>query len=341
MTRLIDQVLPDGRTVASVVFAPLQKFGGQLEFVDVGARNGSYLLPESYTRHCRISGFEPNRVEYEKLVSGRTDAASHGQKEPTFKDRRYYPYAVWSENTERTLYLTVGPGAVSLMGAVNRPMTENMWRDSDNGKSYFDRHQRPTGTDQVECVALDNLWTAQDGVIDILKLDVEGGELEVLKGARKLLAEQRVLFVFTEFLLVPYYQDRVTLGHQQVFLDELGYRLIAINSDHDGYSWHPTGIRAGADRRMAYAGDAIFVIDPDRAGLNQEMTYRLGLACLAMGFNSFGLNLIRETGLAAAADIVAIEDCANRVSLSRKLKNAWMHAPDYAYAFLRLLGLRP
>ncbi|MFN3399045.1 MAG: hypothetical protein ACK4Z4_01780 [Ferrovibrio sp.] len=152
MSRLIDQVLPDGRTVSSIVFAPLVQAGSRLEFVDVGARNGSYLLPESYARHSRISGFEPNRTEYEKLASGRTDAAAHGQKEPAFKERRYYPHAVWSENTERTLYLTVGPGAVSLMGPVNRPMTENMWRDSDHGKNYFDRHQSPIGTDSVGCV---------------------------------------------------------------------------------------------------------------------------------------------------------------------------------------------
>ncbi|MFN3399046.1 MAG: FkbM family methyltransferase [Ferrovibrio sp.] len=188
---------------------------------------------------------------------------------------------------------------------------------------------------------MDQLWTQQDGLIDILKLDVEGAELEVLKGARNLLAGRRVLFIFTEFLLVPYYEERVTLGHQQVFLDELGYRLIALNSDHDGYSWRPTGIRGDADRRMAYAGDAIFVVDPDRTGLDRDTSYRLGLACLAMGFHSFGLNLIRETGLVPVTDIQAIEAAANHVSFSRKLRQAWMDAPDHAYRLLRLLGLRP
>ena len=340
MDRLIEHRLPDGRSVASIVFAPLDKAGGRLEFVDVGARNGSFLLPACYAARSRITGFEPNRVEYDKLLSGRTDAAAFGLREPLFKERRYLPYAVWSENTERTLYLTVGPGAVSLMGPVHEAMTKNMWRESDGGQNYFERHQSPVGKDRVTCVALDRIWDEPAGLIDVLKLDVEGAELHVLKGAAALLSGRRILLIFSEFLLVPYYQDRMTLGHQQVFLDELGYRLIAINADHDGYSWRRTGIQAKNDRRMKYAGDAIFVVDPDRNSLSAEEMYRLGLACMSFGFNAFGLNLIRETGKLAAADIAAIETEANKVTVARRVHEAWKRAPDVGYRLLRAFGLR-
>lgn len=340
MDRLIDRKLPGGRSVAQAIFAPLERSDQRLEFVDVGARNGSFLLPPSYAKHCRITGFEPNLVEYEKLVRGRTDAMVAGLKEPPFKDRKYYPYAVWSENTRRTLYLTVGPGAVSLMGSADEAMASNMWRPSDGGKNYLERHQKLTGTDTVDCVALDRIWDMPDGLIDILKLDVEGAELEALRGAKKLLAQQRVLFIFSEFLFVPYYKDRVTLGHQQVFLDELGYRLISLKLDHDSYNWRPTAIRPENDRWLTYAGDAVFVIDPDRNALIPDTMYRLGLACIAMGFGAFGLNLMRETGKLPPADIAAIEAAANRPSLQRRLQRAWVKAPRHVYRGLRALGLR-
>jgi FkbM family methyltransferase len=340
MDRLIERTLKDGRGIASIVLAPTDAGGGWLEFVDVGARNGSFLLPASYAARCRITGFEPNRVEYEKLISGRTDAAAFGLKEPPFKERRYFPHAVWSENADRALYLTVGPGAVTLMGLADEAMTANMWRESDGGESYFARHQAPTGTDRVSCVTLDEVWEDADGLIDILKLDVEGAELHALKGAERLLTQHRILLIFSEFLFVPYYQDRATLGHQQVFLDDLGYRLIAINSDHDRYNWRPTAIQATHDRRMTYAGDAIFVVDPDRNTLSATEAYRLGLACMAMGFNAFGLNLIRDAGMLSEAEIALIETEANRVSFARRLHRAWNSAPDVGYRILRAVGLR-
>jgi FkbM family methyltransferase len=338
--RLIERKLADGRSVASIIFAPIDEAGSRLEFVDVGARNGSFLLPASYAARARITGFEPNKVEYEKLLGGRTDAAAFGLREPPFKERRYFPYAVWSEDTERTLYLTVGPGAVSLMGPVHEAMTMNMWRESDHGQNYFERHQAPVGTDHVTCVALDRIWDQSEGPIDVLKLDVEGAELQVLKGAEALLSERRILLIFSEFLFVPYYQDRTTLGHQQVFLDELGYRLIAINADHDDYNWGQTRIQAKHDRRMTYAGDAIFIADPDRNSLSADEMYRLGLACMAMGFNAFGINLMRETGRLAAAEIAAIEAEANKVTVARRAHDAWKRAPDIAYRLLRALRLR-
>ena len=338
MSQLLEGRLPDGRSIASVVFASLEERDACLEFVDVGARNGSFLLPPSYAAHTRITGFEPNRVEYEKLVSGKTDAAAVGLKEPSFRARRYFPHAVWSEQTERTIYLTVGPGAVSLMGPADEAMTANMWRESDGGQSYRERHQALVGTDSVTCVALDDIWSEADGIIDVLKLDVEGAELHVLKGAKSLLSQRRVLLIFSEFLFVPYYQERMTLGHQQVFLDDLGYRLAAINMNHDGYSWRHTNIEAQNDRRMTYAGDAIFILDPDRNALDAEQQYRLGLACMAMDFNAVGLNLMHESGMLPLSDVRAIEDAANRVGIGRRMLRVWNDVPHHVYRLLH--GIR-
>ena len=90
---------------------------------------------------------------------------------------------------------------------------------------------------------------------------------------------------------------------------------------------------------MTYAGDAIFVLDPDRNNLDTDTMYRMGLACMAMGFNAFGLNLVRESALVSPADIDAIEAQANRVRLSRKLVKAWRDVPDYVYSMMQ--ALRP
>jgi FkbM family methyltransferase len=342
MIPLIDRALPDGRSVAQIVFGAADRQGLTLNFVDVGARNGNYMLPVSYAKRSKLIGFEPNRVEYEKLVNGTTDARAAGMVEPPFRAKAYQPYALWSENTDRALYLTAGAGAVTLMGPASERMTSNMWREQDRGQNYYDRVQRVVGTDQVPCVTLDHIWsdhgntidgkaiddkTIDDRTIDILKLDAEGSELEILKGAVGLLGDKRVLLIFSEFLLLPFYERRVTLGHQQVFLDDLGYRLISLDHNHYVYNWRKTNIRSRNDRWMSYAGDAVFVLDPDRNSIGSDEMYRLGLACMAIGFNGFGLNLMREAGMVSSSDVDAIAAEANRPSLARRLRLAWMDFP--------------
>jgi FkbM family methyltransferase len=335
MRPFLDSKLADGRAVAGIVFEAVDRAGAMLNLVDVGARNGNYLVPHSYAARTRITGFEPNRTEYDKLVKGRTDARLAGLAEPEFRERKYNPYALWSDNAERTIYLTTGPGAVTLMGPVDQRMTRSMWRERDRGQNYFDRVQKIVGTDRVPCITLDEIWQGSAEPIDILKIDAEGGELEVLKGARDLLARRRILLIFSEFLFAPYYEQRVTLGHQQVFLDDLGYRLIALNADHFPYNWGRTAVRTKYDRWLTYAGDAIFVLDPDRNTMDDETQYRLGLACIALGFNAFGLNLLRASGRVASSDIDALEAAVNRPPLARRLRLAWM---DFPFVVGRLLN---
>jgi hypothetical protein len=74
---LLDAPTSLGRTVGDIIFAPLDKAGTDLLVVDAGARNGMYLLPESYTRRATLVGFEPNPVEYRKLVESSTDAEKY------------------------------------------------------------------------------------------------------------------------------------------------------------------------------------------------------------------------------------------------------------------------
>lgn len=338
MKTLFDQNFGDGRRAADVLFAPVEQSDMRLSFVDIGARNGSFILPNRYAERCRLVGFEPNPEEYEKLVAGKTDALRAGLREPNFHDRRYFPVALWREPADRELTITHGAGAASLMGEAHVEMSRNLWRgEFDRGQTYYDKVQAPVGTAQVKCDSLDNIWAGEDGIIDVLKIDVEGAEYSVLQGASKLLAQRRVLMIRSEFLLTPYYKEHMLLGHQQVYLDSLGYRLVALDTDHVSYSWKRTSIPQGFDRRFLYAGDAFYMIDPDLVELDAERKYRLGLACIAFGFNASGLNLVRESEMVGKADISILESLASQKSRARKLREAWDSVPQAAYRLLSAL----
>ena len=49
----------------------------------------------------------------------------------------------------------------------------------------------------VECATLDSLFPTE--TIDLLKIDVEGAELQVLKGAERMLSERRVRDIILEY----------------------------------------------------------------------------------------------------------------------------------------------
>jgi FkbM family methyltransferase len=333
-----DRATELGRAIAEIVMAPIVDAGITPVVVDVGARNGIYDVPESYTRYAAFVGFEPNPAEYEKLVADNTDSMKAGYIGPRFKSKHYHPYALWSADETRTFYITAGPGACTLMGEGRREITDRMYRDTpkDQGGSYA---YIPTveRTIPMECRRMDNLVT---GTIDYLKLDVEGAEVEVFKGAQKLFDRKAILFIKSEFLITPYHQATPLLGHQHALLHDAGFRLLDTDQHHARYARGKTAIPPTSDRRLIYAGDAYFALDPDRNALAPMDLQRMAAASFAFGFNSFGVGLMRDAALLPAAEIDAVERAVAYVKPLTRMKDAWIAFPDKVVAFLQRTGIR-
>lgn len=84
--------------------------------------------------------------------------------------------------------------------------------------------------------------------VDVLKMDVQGGELDVLRGAEGLLSAQRIRLIYTEAFFVPFYEGQPLFGEVSGHLAARGYRL------HGLYN---TGF-SGRTGRLQWA-DCIFV----------------------------------------------------------------------------------
>jgi FkbM family methyltransferase len=91
------------------------------------------------------------------------------------------------------------------------------------------------GVEQVEVQTLDELFASRqlEGPM-LLKLDVQGFELEALRGARKLL--KRVDTVLTECSFVPFYEGQPLFDEVLNHLRKAGFTLVAgtISSQHKG-----------------------------------------------------------------------------------------------------------
>lgn len=328
MPHLLDSKLSDGRVVADVLFKPLTEQGVDLTVVDVGARNAMHqnVIPSSYAINSKIIGFEPNQEEYEKLIEHTTDAEKIGALISRFKQEIYFNCALWNRAEQRQFYVTAGVGASTLMGYPDELICRNMILDNAVS-SYYDLHTRVVKQASVDCKRLDSLVPGSE-IIDIIKIDVEGGELAVMEGAQSIFDLENILLVKTEFFLTPYFHDSPLLGHQHVFLHNQGLRLIGFDWDHARYTREKTSIPQSVDRRPMYAGDAYFILDPDRKAISKLKMHRLGLACLVFNFASLGISLIKNSGYISNHDMHLVELAISKNWSRERLKYIWARIPQ-------------
>lgn len=94
--------------------------------------------------------------------------------------------------------------------------------------------------------------------IDFLKLDIQGFELEALKGGEAALA--RTLVVHCEAAFAEIYKDQCFFSEIEIFLRARGFAFIDIAHAHRGGYIVPSGIVRGD--RLLWA-DAVFFKEPD------------------------------------------------------------------------------
>jgi len=200
--------------------------------IDLGASDGRVakrlgrLFPEA-----RLHLFEPN-PDYRAALE-----ALHAEQ-PRFC---HYDRVIGAEAGARTFFMTRDPGSSGLY-APTGAMTE----------AYPDQAAR-AGERTVDVTTLDG-WSAEQGVdtIDLIKLDIQGGEADALRGASRLL-DGSVKLIYTETFFQAFYEGGATFSDIDSVLRKHGFGLYSL--------YKPRHDERG---RLLFA-DAIFV-HADRLG---------------------------------------------------------------------------
>jgi FkbM family methyltransferase len=175
-----------------------------LTVVDVGCRWGFADTWDELGDRCTIVGFEPDEVECERL-------SEHYRGRPWV---RIVPSALGPVRRAATLYVTREPACSS----VYPPIDE-----------VVDRHprlepQRMVRRETIELITLDD-WCSENGLerVDLVKLDTQGSELDILRGAKHTL--EGVSVVQTEVEFNPMYAGQPLFGDVDRYLRERGFVL--------------------------------------------------------------------------------------------------------------------
>ena len=201
----------DGPRVVRDAFDDQRRLVGADPVVfDVGANEGR--VAQRYLDRCpdaTVHAFEPFPPLFDRL-------AARADGEPRLTAHQL---AVSDHEGTATLHCNDSAATNSLLAS--RRIADDDWPAHWPASLY-----RTTGTVEVPTTTIDT-FCAEHSIdhIDVLKLDIQGGELAALRGARTLVDAGRVDLIYLELITAPTYTDQPRYHEVMAFLDGLGYVL--------------------------------------------------------------------------------------------------------------------
>ena len=130
---------------------------------------------------------------------------------------------------------------------------------------------KPAGSVDVPTTTLDDFCSGHAiDRVNVLKMDIQGGELMALQGASRLLEAKAIDLIFSEVVFVEQYAGQADFHELCRFLSDCDYTLYGL------YNLNP-----GRDSILAW-GDAIFIAPRIRHSLDQERGHRQHTATTAL-----------------------------------------------------------
>ena len=244
----------------------------RLTSMDVGARGGfmSDLLP--IARCVDMIGFEPDPDELERL--------NHTPQATPWASMTYLQHALGSQKGTMPLYIYSHSGNSSLYEA-NRNLIDRFGR----GENYGLRQKVDVQVESLDVV----IATEGISLPDHIKMDVQGWELEILKGAESALGSVLAARLEVEFMAL--YRDQPLFSDIDRVMQAHGFAFMGFPEMH---AWRRTTRRKWPRRargpypysrgQLAH-GDVLYLRWPEnmheRSPNEIEAKIRLGLLACA------------------------------------------------------------
>jgi len=242
-------------------------------YIDVGARWGANTGLLSLFSNSRWVGFEPDPEEFKKIESSKK------------KGQEYLPFALGASSGIKDLNITKSPDWSSLYD----PDPE-MFRQFKGLNNFYPI----TSKCQIPIRALDDLVkSCKDtlGNADYLKIDVQGAEVDVLKGASNLISKS-IIAVEVEVEFVQLYKGQPLFGQIHDMLINNGFLLFDLSRNRCIRSDFSSNIET---RGQLIWSDALYLKDYHKliADACYEKLLALSLTALKLGFPDYFSTILK------------------------------------------------
>ncbi|MDX2254566.1 MAG: FkbM family methyltransferase [Pseudanabaenaceae cyanobacterium bins.39] len=272
------------------VFVPVLKKNGLLDRIHMTICNvGSRKLGDRDDYSSQGWGlFSPNLTIYGFDADEEACEVANADLEARQIDWKevHIPLALGKAEEERTLYVTKAPMCSSLY-LPNEPYLERFAGLPELVNVDF--------SIQVETNTLDDFCELEEiDEISFLQIDVQGADLDVLKGASKILDSVSAIQIEVEFSHL--YVDQPLFADVDMFLRNQGFTLFDISTAYRVRANFPicSKIRAG----QLLWGDGFYLRDPIQSK-SQNPDQILKIACIAdvLEFPDYALELLEHLTL--------------------------------------------
>ncbi len=255
-----------------------------LGFIDVGARGGAHDIVDPIAGLTAVLGFEPDLAECDRLMK-------IPEVYSPWANFFLEPVAVLDKIADAELHLLSANTNHSLLPP---------------NKEYVDRYRmdkwREVGKETLKTNLIDHVIYSEkfkDYLFgEFIKLDTQGTEYEVLKGADRMLSERTVALV-VEVAFCELYQGQKLFSDVELLLRAYGFSFYGFSKIH-GRSCKLLNKKVNITAERAFYADAIFFKDPlpgasNRKYLSDRGIYGLFTCALLLGYYDFALELASKT----------------------------------------------
>jgi FkbM family methyltransferase len=307
------------------------ELSGDFYCVDVGSRGGFADLTALHPwLHVYLLDADP--------------AAPTGPQR--FASCRHFSLALHSSRGEMDFFLATHPSMSSLLEF--DPSAFSRHFGLMPGSERWARTLAPLGKQKIETETADNFFRSQNlERIDFLKLDTQGTELEILKGAREYLRGGKVAVVKTEVSFLPVYRNQCTFSDIDRFMKDHGFMFVDC-------AFYPDAVAALTSRqsipnvnlheqtRFSAGGDAFYVLQAERYDGDDKLAFAIRSAVVLnqLGYVSVALDRLKTASFPMERIEKLLRATAPTERCPRWKTTLRNHLPPSAYLALRRLRYR-
>ena len=235
-------------------------------YVDIGAR-GNIVSPWlELERVSKIIGFEPDSIEAKRLNE-------------KYINRLYYSTALWSSQRKGKVYIN------------EWEPTSSMYRPNDEFINKFHvQHwegRRLKKEIDVECNTLDNVLMQDELIPDFIKIDTQGAELEILKGAERILTNYCPI-VTCETWCAEVYKNAPMMHEVIQYMNNHGYQVFDMEL---AAAWKH-GNKEVSSKRKSIGYEILFVKVKDINVVHNQQIIKLLLLLELYGYRDYAIFLM-------------------------------------------------
>ena len=173
---------------------------------------------------------------------------------------------------------------------------------------------------EVDCDSLDAILSSQNIQPDFIKLDTQGSELDILKGADSALRKS-VLTAEIEVEFAPIYENQPLFADIDAFMRERGFIL----QDMGNFLYmKPRGLAGvGGAKGRVISADALYIKDlsnnlKNLCAYGENKVYAAIVGYLAYGYPELGINLLQRM----KSEKCDVKNSDEIINILRKFKTA-------------------